>query len=150
MENHQHHHPSPQPVPNHSHHATHTMPDGTVMPGVKHGSHAGHTGHDHAGMIADFLRRFWIFLVLTLPVVVISPMFQHAVGYHFDFPGRDWVSFALASVIFFYGGLPFLRGLWDEVRRGQPGMMTLIGVAISVAYLYSTAVVFGLVEGMDF
>ena len=150
MENHQHHHPSHTPTPRHLDHATHTMPDGRVMPGVKHGSHAGHTGHDHAGMIADFLRRFWIFLVLTLPVVVISPMFQHAVGYHFDFPGRDWVSFALASVIFFYGGLPFLRGLLDEVRRGQPGMMTLIGVAISVAYLYSTAVVFGLVEGMDF
>ena len=120
------------------------------MPGKEYGGHAGHNGHDHAGMIADFLRRFWMSLALTLPVVVISPMFQHAVGYHFDFPGRDWVSFVLASVIFFYGGLPFLRGLWDEVRRGQPGMMTLIGVAISVAYLYSTAVVFGLVEGMDF
>lgn len=126
------------------------MPDGSVMSGKEHGEHNGHNGHDHAGMIADFLRRFWISLALTLPVVVISPMFQHAVGYHFDFPGRDWVSFVLASVIFFYGGLPFLRGLWDEVRRGQPGMMTLIGVAISVAYLYSTAVVFGLVEGMDF
>ncbi|MBK8965226.1 MAG: copper-translocating P-type ATPase [Lewinellaceae bacterium] len=150
MENHQHHHPSHTPTPRHLDHATHTMPGGSVMPGAKHGDHAGHNGHDHAGMIADFLRRFWISLALTLPVVVISPMFQHAVGYHFDFPGHDWVSFVLASVIFFYGGLPFLRGLLDEVRRGQPGMMTLIGVAISVAYLYSTAVVFGLVEGMDF
>ena len=93
MENHQYHHPSPQPKAGHPHHATHTMPDGRVMPGAKHGDHAGHNGHDHAGMISDFLQRFWISLALTLPVVIISPMFQHAVGYHFDFPGRDWVSF---------------------------------------------------------
>ncbi len=123
------------------------MPDGTVMPGAVHG---GHAGHDHSAMISDFLRRFWISLALTVPVVVISPMFQHAVGYRFDFPGRNWVSFILASVIFFYGGQPFLSGLWDEVRRREPGMMTLIGVAITVAYGYSTAIVFGLVEGMDF
>ncbi len=110
----------------------------------------GHTSHDHSAMIGDFLRRFWVSLALTIPVVFISPMFQHAVGYSFDFPGRDWVSFALATVIFIYGGKPFLTGLWDELRRRLPGMMTLIGVAISVAYLYSTAVVFGLVAGMDF
>ncbi|MBK6622798.1 MAG: copper-translocating P-type ATPase [Saprospirales bacterium] len=101
-------------------------------------------------MIADFLRRFWVCLALTVPVVFISPMFQHAVGYSFDFPGRNWVSFLLATIIFIYGGKPFLAGLWDELRRRSPGMMTLIGVAISVAYFYSTAVVFGLVEGMDF
>lgn len=101
-------------------------------------------------MIADFLQRFWVCLALTVPVVAISPMFQHAVGYSFDFPGRNWVSFALGTIIFIYGGKPFLKGLWDELRRRSPGMMTLIGVAISVAYLYSTAVVFGLVAGMDF
>lgn len=101
-------------------------------------------------MIADFLRRFWVSLALTVPVVFISPMFQHAVGYSFDFAGRDWVSFALGTIIFIYGGKPFLTGLADELRRRSPGMMTLIGVAISVAYLYSTAVVFGLVAGMDF
>lgn len=101
-------------------------------------------------MIADFLRRFWVSLALTVPVVFISPMFQHAVGYSFDFPGRNWVSFALGTIIFIYGGKPFLTGLWDELRRRSPGMMTLIGLAISVAYLYSTAVVFGLVAGMDF
>lgn len=101
-------------------------------------------------MIGDFLRRFWVCLALTVPVVFISPMFQHAVGYSFDFPGRNWVSFALGTIIFIYGGKPFLTGLLDELRRRSPGMMTLIGVAISVAYLYSTAVVFGLVAGMDF
>ncbi len=124
---------------------THIMPDGTVMQGSMHGG-----GHDHSAMIADFLRRFWICLALTVPVVAISPMFQHAVGYSFNFPGRDWVSFALASIVFFYGGWPFLKGFWEEAKKRTPGMMTLIGVAISVAYFYSTAVVFGLVEGMDF
>ena len=147
MEKHQHHTSGPHAA-NHSRHATHTMPDGTVMQGSMHGG--GHAGHDHAAMIADFLQRFWVSLALTAPVVAISPMFQHAVGYHFDFPGRNWVSFVLASIIFFYGGLPFLRGLRDEVGRREPGMMTLIGVAITVAYTYSTAVVFGWVEGMDF
>ena len=128
------------------------MPDGTVMQGAMHGSdHAGHgSGHDHSAMIADFLRRFWICLVLTVPVVAISPMFQMAVGYRFDFPGRDWVSVVLGSIIYFYGGWPFLSGLWSELRRRQPGMMTLIGVAITVAFFYSTAVIFRLVAGMDF
>jgi Cu2+-exporting ATPase len=136
----------------HTGNTTHTMPDGTVMQGsMDGGDHSGHSaGHDHSAMITDFLRRFWICLVLTIPVVAISPMFQMAVGYHFDFPGRDWVSVVLGSIIYFYGGWPFLSGLWDEVRRRQPGMMTLIGVAITVAFFYSTAVVFKVVEGMDF
>ncbi len=160
MEHHHTDHPKP-PAQDHATQATHTMParlpslggqDGTVMHGAKHGGdHTGHGGgHDHSAMIADFLRRFWICLVLTVPVVAISPMFQMAVGYHFDFPGRDWVSVVLGSIIYFYGGWPFLSGLWDEVRRQQPGMMTLIGVAITVAFFYSTAVVFKVVEGMDF
>jgi P-type Cu2+ transporter len=142
----QHHHPGPAakiPVPPQDGHEEHS----------KHGStdHSqGHATHDHSAMIGDFLRRFWICLALTVPVVAISPMFQHAVGYSFDFPGRDWVSFALGTIIFIYGGKPFLTGLVDELRRRSPGMMTLIGVAISVAYMYSTAVVFGLVAGMDF
>lgn len=134
---HEHHNP---PAPTHSHNNNYT--------------HAGtggqHATHDHAIMLSDFLRRFWVCLVLTLPVVTISPMFQQAVGYRFDFPGRVWVSFAFSTILFIYGGKPFLVGLWDELRRRSPGMMTLIGVAISVAYLYSTAVVFGLIEGMDF
>ena len=149
----EHHSGHQKPAPeNHANHATHTMPDGTVMQGEMHSAdHAGHgSGHDHSAMIADFLRRFWICLVLTVPVVAISPMFQMAVGYKFDFPGRDWVSVVLGSIIYFYGGWPFLSGLWSEVRRRQPGMMTLIGVAITVAFFYSTAVIFRLVAGMDF
>ncbi len=145
--------------------ATHTMPDGTVMKGEMSGGHAAHThtmpdgtvmqgemhgGHDHSAMIADFLRRFWVCLVLTVPVVVFSPMFQHIAGYALDFPGRNWLTIALATVIFIYGGKPFLAGMLDELRRREIGMMTLIAVAISTAYLYSTAVALGLLAGMDF
>ncbi|MDX2135780.1 MAG: copper-translocating P-type ATPase [Saprospiraceae bacterium] len=128
----------------HEHHTHHPSKS------VEQTRHAHHAAHDHSVMIGDFRRRLWICLALTVPVVAISPMFQHAVGYRFDFPGRGLVSFVLASVIFFYGGKPFFTGLLDETRRRSPGMMTLIGIAIAVAYLYSTAVVLGLVGGMDF
>lgn len=130
----------------HSHH----QPAHHPTPAAGKQQEHGYADHDHHAMTKDFLRRFWFSLALTLPVVFISPMFQHAVGYSFDFPGRNWVSFGLATVIFVYGGRPFLSGLWEEMRRRAPGMMTLIGVAISVAYLYSTTVAFGMVAGMDF
>ncbi|GAB3832156.1 hypothetical protein GCM10028895_49480 [Pontibacter rugosus] len=100
-------------------------------------------------MIEDFRKRFWISLVLSVPVIVLSPMVQQILGYALDVPYSMYIAFVLSSIIFFYGGWPFLTGLTEEVKKGSPGMMTLIGVAISVAYLYSTAVTFGL-EGMDF
>ncbi len=109
----------------------------------------GHAGHDHASMIGDFKKRFWISLIASIPVILLSEMIQHWFGYSIEFPGDRYVLAVLSSFIFFYGGWPFLKGLWDEVRKGAIGMMTLIGVAISVAWAYSTAVVFGL-EGMDF
>jgi Cu2+-exporting ATPase len=117
------------------------QPPGHAM----HGGHAGHAGH-HAHMVADFRRRFWVSLVLTVPVIVLSPMIQTLTGLRetLRFPGDGYVQFVFASVIFFYGGWPFLKGLYDELRRKNPGMMTLIGLAITVAYGYSTAVVFGL------
>lgn len=100
-------------------------------------------------MIADFKRRFWVSLVLTLPVLALSQMIQHWLGFKLTFAGDAYVLFGFASVIFFYGGWPFLKGCWQEVKDANPGMMTLIAVAITVAYTYSAAVVFGL-EGMDF
>jgi Cu2+-exporting ATPase len=107
-------------------------------------------GHDHhAMMIDDFRRRFWVSLLLSLPVIVLSPMVQHILGYRLEVPYGMSIAFVLSSVIFFYGGWPFLTGLWQEMKKGAPGMMTLIAIAITVAYLYSTAIVFGL-EGMDF
>lgn len=114
-----------------------------------HPPHGGH-GHDHHRMmIDDFRRRFWVSLVLSIPVVILSPMVQHILGFSLEVPYSMHIAFVLSSVIYFYGGWPFLTGLWEEVKKGSPGMMTLIGVAITVAYLYSTAIVFGL-EGMDF
>src|ERR687885_1941098 len=90
------------------------------------GRHAGHGG-DHAAM---FRRRFWWSLLLTLPVVATSHMVMDWFGYRLDFPGIDWVGPVLGSAIFFLAGWPFLSGGWDELRRRQPGMMLLIGMAV--------------------
>ena len=95
-------------------------------------------------MIADFKQRFWVILVLTIPVLLLSDRVQGFLGFQVDFPGNGSTLFGLATVIFFYGGRPFLSGLVEELQQRQPGMMALIGLAITVAYGYSTAVVFGL------
>ncbi|MFD1184817.1 copper-translocating P-type ATPase [Pontibacter rugosus] len=127
------------------------MPHGEGTP-PPHGEHVGHGGHGHDHhrmMIDDFKKRFWVSLLLSVPVIVLSPMVQHILGYALDVPYSMYIAFVLSSIIFFYGGWPFLTGLAEEVKKGAPGMMTLIGVAITVAYGYSTAVTFGL-EGMDF
>ena len=114
----------------------------------EHSEHV-HKGHDHSSMIDDFKKRFWISLLVSIPVILLSEMIQHWFGYTIAFPGDRYILAVLSSFIFFYGGWPFLKGLWDEFRKNAIGMMTLIAVAISVAWAYSTAVVFGL-EGMDF
>jgi P-type Cu2+ transporter len=128
---------------------------GTENP-VSHHQHGeinpqmGHAGHDHhAMMINDFKKRFYVVLILTIPIMLLSEMIQHWLNIHFSFPGSEYILLALSSVVFFYGGWPFLKGWWDEMKAKNPGMMTLIGFAISVAYIYSVATVFGL-EGMDF
>src|SRR5260370_10485641 len=97
-------------------------------------------------MVADFRRRFWVSLLLTAPVLALAPMIQQGLGLRelLHFPGDSFIAFGLATVIFSYGGWPFLKGFFHELRERQPGMMTLISVAITVAYVYSTAVVFGL------
>ena len=108
------------------------------------------SGHDHHKMmIDDFKKRFWVVLVLTIPIMVISTMIQQFIGVHWEFTGSSYILLALSSVVYFYGGWPFLKGLADEVKAKNPGMMFLIGFAITVAYAYSVAVVFGL-KGMDF
>lgn len=118
-----------------------------------HGSHTGHghAGHDHGAMVADFKRRFWICLILTVPVLALSPMIQHALGLgeSWRFTGDSWLLAAMGSVVYFYGGVPFTKGLWQELSAKNPGMMTLIGVAITAAWAYSMATVLGL-EGTDF
>src|SRR4051812_25111017 len=103
----------------------------------------GHMGHDHHRMmIENFKKRFWISLIITIPVLVLSEMIQKFLGFHLSFTGDKYILFILSTAIFFYGGWPFLKGLLDEVKKSNPGMMTLIGMAISVAYLYSSAIIF--------
>lgn len=110
----------------------------------------GMTGHDHHQMmINDFKKRFWVTLFLTIPILFLSPMIQDFFGYEFLLPGNPYVLFGLGTIVYFYGGWPFLKGFWSEIKSGAPGMMTLISMAISVAYFYSSATVFGL-KGVDF
>ncbi len=109
----------------------------------------GHAGHDHNAMINDFKKRFYVVLVLTVPIMLLSTMIQRFMGVNWQFAGSNYMLFVLSTIVFLYGGWPFLKGLVDEVKAKNPGMMFLVGFAISVAYLYSSAVVFGL-QGMDF
>jgi Cu2+-exporting ATPase len=112
-----------------------------------------HSGHDHhpahGGMIEDFKKRFYVVLLLTIPIMLLSEMIQHWLNIHISFAGSKYILLILSSVVFFYGGWPFLRGFVDEMKSWKPGMMTLIGFAITVAYVYSAATVVGL-KGMDF
>ena len=106
-------------------------------------------GHEKMG--EGFKQRFWIATAITIPILILSPMIQHWLGFEdrMRFFGDLYLLFALASVVFFYGGWPFLTGITGEVMTRKPGMMTLIAVAITTAYGYSSLVVFGLI-GSDF
>lgn len=121
----------------HQHHKKHN--------GHEHGGHDKHAGHSVEG----FLKKFIISTIITIPVLALSHMIQQWLGFELTFTGDKYVLGVLATFIFFYGGFPFLKGLWDEVRTNNIGMMTLIGVAITAAWAYSFAVTLGL-EGMDF
>lgn len=116
-----------------------------------HSDHAAHGGHDkHAGHHThDFLKRFWICTAITIPILLLSPMIQHWLGISIDFPGDQYILLGLSAFIYFYGGMPFLRGMVSEIRDNAIGMMTLVALAITVAFVYSVAVVLGL-PGMDF
>lgn len=108
-----------------------------------HESH-NHNGHDHhAHMETDFRNKFFIILVFTIPIVLLSPMIQNFIGVDWQFTGDSYIVAALATFVYFYGGWPFIKGAYDELKNKEPAMMTLIAMAISVAYFYSMAVVFG-------
>jgi P-type Cu2+ transporter len=109
----------------------------------------GHGRHGHYDMIADFKKRFYVTLLLTIPILLLSDMIQDWWGIHWQFAGSRYLLFALSTMVFLYGGWPFLKGLVNEAKARTPGMMFLIGFAITVAYIYSTAIVLGL-PGMDF
>lgn len=104
---------------------------------IHHGRHEGH-------VTEDFKRRFIISLILTIPILILSPFIQGLFGFELVFPGSILVLFLLSTLVYFYGGYPFLKGFFREVRDNDIGMMTLIAVAISAAYFYSSAVAFGL------
>lgn len=133
----------------HSNHSDQSSPE--KMNHTKN-DHSGHSRSEHEGhTIEGFKKRFWISIVFTIPILILSPMIQHFLGLKeaLRFGGDIYALFALSSFVFFYGGYPFLKGLFDELKNRQPGMMTLIALAISVAYFYSSATVFG-VKGEDF
>lgn len=103
-----------------------------------HGEHAGHS-------TAMFRERFWWSLILSIPVVIFSPMVAHLLGYPLPaFPGSTWIPPVLDTIIFVYGGTPFLKGGWKEVKSRQPGMMLLIAMAITVAFVASWVTTLGL------
>jgi len=137
MENHDHNHIQ-KAGSEHEHHDSMSQMD-------EHQGHDKHAGHH----TEDFLKRFWICLALTVPVLLLSHMIQQMAGFDFTFAGDKYLLLVLSSVIYFYGGWPFLTGLVSEIKNKNLGMMTLVAVAITTAYLYSVAVVFGL-EGMNF
>lgn len=115
-----------------------------------HSAHQQHGGRHAGHSVADFRHRFWISLAVTVPVILISPNLPLVPGGQIvSVPGSGWILLALATFLYIFGGKPFLLGMVRELRERTPGMMTLVAVAISVAYLYSTATVLG-VEGMPF
>ena len=118
--------------------------------GQDHAGHGGgHAAHgDHAALFRD---KFWLTLVLTVPIVAYSHMIQMWFGFTAPaFPGSQWLPPVLGSIVFVYGGWPFLAGGWDELKRRRPGMMLLISLAITVAYVASLATTLGFLSDLDF
>jgi len=139
---------------NHQEHAQHAG----HMNHQVHAQHTGHESHDqksndhadhHTMMVADFRRRFYISIILMVPILALSPMIQMFLGINWRFPGDSFLLFGLSTILFLYGGWPFLKGAKTELAEKSPAMMTLIALAIVVAYVYSSLTVFVL-EGSDF
>ncbi len=156
MDEHAHHaHPEPDAAPaaDHAHHGMdHPVPVDDDAPAPDLAAHEDHADHSkHAGHSPEMFRnRFFVSVLLTIPLLYFSPQIQEWLGYEaVSFTGSTWVSPILASALFFYGGGPFLTGAWREWKRRQPGMMTLITIAITVAYAYSIGVSLGF-PGDDF
>ncbi|MEU9507036.1 heavy metal translocating P-type ATPase [Micromonospora sp. NPDC048170] len=139
----------------HHEHGDHRPPEPAPGEPPPAGEHAhdegGHGGHDkHAGHDPEeFRRKFWLSLVLTVPIVLTSEMVMDWFGYRLEFPGMAWVGPVLGTVVFLYGGWPFLVGAVREVRDRAPGMMLLIAMAITVAYVASAATALGAFD-LDF
>ncbi len=144
---HAHHNQHPAPA-THGDHAHHTDPaaHSSSSDHSQQGGHGGHTGHG-ADHVAQFRRLFWINLVIAVPVIVFSTMFAMLLGYAIpDFPGAALISPLLGTVMYVWGGWPFLTGAVSELRARKPGMMLLIGLAITVAFFASWGASLGLLH----
>ena len=134
--NHPDHHTSSD---HHQAHSDHSQHEGHAAEGHAGEGHAGHSGHaGHGDHVTQFRRLFWVMLVLAVPVVVFNDMFADLVGY--DLPDAGWIQWVsplLGTVVYFWGGWPFLTGAVSEIRSRKPGMMLLIGLAITVAFVAS-------------
>lgn len=120
----------------HGHMAHGEKEGGMEMHKIGHKGHA--MGPSHAGhmqMIEDYKRRFFVCLALTMPIVVLSPTVQGFFGLSFGFPASEYLVFLLSSIVYFYGGYPFLKGFLEELKSRMPGMMTLVAVAINARLL---------------
>ncbi|WP_381399088.1 heavy metal translocating P-type ATPase [Staphylococcus aureus] len=113
---------------NHMNHSNHMHHD-------NHESHHHHSGHAHHH--GNFKVKFFVSLIFAIPIILLSPMMGVNLPFQFTFPGSEWVVLILSTILFFYGGKPFLSGGKDEIAAKKPGMMTLVALGISVAYIYS-------------
>ncbi|MBN3490218.1 copper-translocating P-type ATPase [Acholeplasma equirhinis] len=137
-EDHSHHHHTH----NHSHH-NHSHHDHS------HHGHHGHGGHDHSAHIKDYLIRFVVSSILSIPVLLLSPMIQNWLNYSITFQYQEYVVLIFATAIFAYGGWPFFSASYYELKAKEPAMMSLVALSITISYVYSVLVTFGL-SGMDF
>jgi Cu2+-exporting ATPase len=141
-----------------THHKMHDMAEGQMMdkPGSEHkknemgmglkpsATHKAHRGRHEGHVTEDFKRRFVVSLIVTIPILALSTFIQDLFRFKLEFSGSIYALFLLSTFVYFYGGYPFLKGFLNEIKDNNVGMMTLIAVAISAAYFYSSAVVFGL------
>ncbi|EOA7298777.1 copper/silver-translocating P-type ATPase CopB [Enterococcus faecium] len=124
---------------NHSMHMEHNHGD---IADSKQMDHSMHMDHDHGGMdhsmhMGNFKQKFWLSLILAIPIILFSPMMGMEFPFQITFPGSDWLVLILATILFIYGGQPFLSGAKMELKQKSPAMMTLIAMGITVAYIYS-------------
>src|SRR5687767_12064048 len=129
----------------HAQHQGHSAPPAPGQTPVQQDEHAAHAGHgtDHTGHEQMFRVRFWWCLLLSIPVLLYSGMIQMWLGFTPPtFPFSEWIPFVFSVIIFVYGGIPFLQMAVPEIQERKPGMMTLISLAISVAFIYSVAAQF--------
>lgn len=112
---------------NHMNHSNH----------MHHDNHASHHHSGHAHHHGNFKVKFFVSLIFAIPIILLSPMMGVNLPFQFTFPGSEWVVLILSTILFFYGGKPFLSGGKDEIATKKPGMMTLVALGISVAYIYS-------------